>query len=216
MRRVLRFVVPIAAILAATSSAAQAASFTDNFFETDRQAGQFFSADGGDCTGTNLAGTASDAISGQVLDTHNNAMSCDNLTYLITVTGYTNPPDTALNAALTLYVQDNTDPGQNPETIIVQLNDLAADGSPYTITGLSFNVDVTANIDPTDGSLKVYLQVGSKGSGQADFIFNGSVLNATWTDGDAEPNPNSAPEPVTMLLMGGGLAAAGLRRRFAA
>ena len=61
MRRVLRLIVPIAAIVVGTSSAAQAASFTDHFFETDLAAGQFFSGDGGNCTGTNLAGTASDS-----------------------------------------------------------------------------------------------------------------------------------------------------------
>jgi hypothetical protein len=109
-----------------------------------------------------------------------------------------------------LYFYDNNDPGGgNPESVTVTVDLGQTLVTDQTITTNStdttpdqFTFNVLTYV--ADGILNVKLTQGSAGQGQADFFFAKSVLNATWDPGDDE---TPLPEPVTLLLFGGGLGA---------
>jgi hypothetical protein len=132
---------------------------------------------------------------------------CKTLEYTIIISGYSNPPDTGITAEMTLTLRDNDD--TPPETVVINLDSLE---ETHTLNAFPLTITVTSEVQ-ADGSLQVKISVGDQGQGQADFIFDKSVLNASWTDGE-DPDPNSVPEPATLLLTGVGLGVAGLRRRF--
>jgi hypothetical protein len=185
----------IAAVIAVFGSASVArASTIQDIFDPSNVL--FGKQSDGICTGDNTT----DTVSGQ------DATGCFSLLYSIILTGYTNPPDSLVSASLDLYLLDDTDPGNNPETVSITL-DGNLEGQ-YSVANSPFNFDVFASVSP-DGLLNVFLERGTKGSGQADFYFDKGILNAEWRDGET----NTVPEPTTMALMGTGAAMAAYRRR---
>jgi len=200
MKKALQFAL-LSGFVLATASRAGAGTITDVFDPTD----QLFTSGGAACVGTN---GLTDVITGA-----SSTAGCSSLAYLIQLVGYSQPPDTLTSASLELTFRDDTDRGRgNPETVVVTLNNVLQ-GS-FTIANSPFNFDVKTIVKP-NGDLDVLLAVGQQGTGQADFLFEKSVLNAAWTDGDGEIDPQSAspvPEPATMFLMSSGLGTMAYRR----
>jgi len=191
------------AIVSAGSALAAPIPITDVFDPTpDTLFGPQQSS--GACTGTNDPGTATDSVSGQVNG------SCYTLDYTQDISAQFTIPPGLSSASLDLYFYDNTDPGNgNPEsvTVTVDLGQTLVTDQTITTNSTSSNPDqFTFNVLTyvADGILNVKLTQGSAGQGQADFYFAKSVLNATWDPGDDE---TPLPEPVSLLLFGGGIGA---------
>jgi hypothetical protein len=195
MKRVSVLLAAAMVTLLGNASFARATTLTDTFDPTDVLFGKQSESV---CTGDN----ATDSVTGA--DATN---GCFSLVYSILLTGYTDPPDSLVSATLDLYLYDDGDPGHNPETVRITLND-DLEGQ-FSIANSPFNFDVVAQITP-EGTLEVLLERGTQGQGQADFYFDKGVLNAEWDDGT---DVDEVPEPATFLLTGAGLGAAAYRRR---
>ena len=143
--------------------------------------------------------------------------TCKDLTYTHTLLGYNPGTDTLLSAGLDLYFRDNHDPSNtnsngNPESVHIELDnciytacvgDVSLNNNASTVVSYNVFSEVQA-----DGSLGVFLAVGSQGSGQNDFYFEKSILTGEW-DGDVE----LIPEPASLLLFGSGFGLIAARAR---
>lgn len=188
----------VSTFVLATASRGGAATISDVFDPADQLFGK---QSDGVCVGNNVT----DTITGT------DANGCGELSYLIQLVGYNQPPDTLTSATLSLTLYDDKDSGKAPETVIVTLDgDLQG---TFSIANSPFMFNVFANVQP-DGMLTVLLQRGAKGGGQADFYFDKGVLNAEWQEGggiDTSGDP-TVPEPATMFLMSSGLGSMAYRR----
>jgi hypothetical protein len=196
---------------------AHAATITyTSTFNPDPVNGVLFNSSGGACAGSNNEGDDTlDAVSGQ------SGGSCESLDYDHELLGYSNPPDTLVSALLTLYFYDDDDPSintsrGNPESVDITLNpallsQLLLGEMQLTTNGSdTLPYDVFAQVS-SGGVLSVLLKLGQLGSGQNDFIFASSELNAEWEAPDT--TPAQVPEPASMMLFGSSLAAAMARAR---
>jgi hypothetical protein len=143
--------------------------------------------------------------------------TCADLTYGHTLVGYNPGTDTLVSAGLDLYFLDDSDPSNpnsngNPESVHIELDnciytacvgDVALNNGGSTTVSYNVFSEVQA-----DGSLGVFLAVGSQGSGQNDFYFAKSILTGEW-DGDIE----LIPEPASLLLYGSGFGLIAARAR---
>jgi hypothetical protein len=196
--------VAIAALALGTSAQASTITYTSTFDPDD----VLFNNSGGSCSGVNsedplVADTVSGTVSG----------ACSDLSYGHLLVGFSAPPDFLTSATLRLYFADDDDPSNtnssgNPESVDITLNPL---GSPFAIGEVALNNASNTILQYSvfsqilaDGSLSVFLQLGQQGSGQNDFLLDRSELIGVWRD---------VPEPASLMLFGGGLAAAATRIR---
>ena len=217
MKRSVYYLYVVAFATLGLTASAQAATITyTSTFDPDPVNGILFNSAGGTCAGANNEGDDTlDAVGGQ------SGGSCESLDYYHQLLGYVNPPDTLVSALLTLYFSDEDDPSANtsagnPESVSITLDagllselllgevDLTTNGSDT----LPYNVFAHVS---SGGVLSVLLQLGSLGSGQNDFIFARSVLDAEWETADR--TPAQVPEPASILLLGSSVAAVLARGR---
>lgn len=201
MSRYLRQVVLSAlAALALAAPAGASTIYVDTFDPTD----VLFDLSGANCTSTRNPDTTSSG-------------TCTDLAYTHTLVGYNPGTDTLLSAGLDLFFYDDSDPSNpnsqgNPESVHIELDncvftacvgDVSLNNNASTVVSYNVFSEVQA-----DGSLGVFLAVGSQGTGQNDFFFDKSVLTGEW-DSDRQ----FIPEPASLLLFGTGLALIATRAR---
>src|SRR4051794_4346593 len=106
MLKKLSYLIFVVAAVLAPASRAGAATIIQDVFDptTDQLFGKHSTAL---CVGDNTA----DTITGQ------DAAGCYSLSYAIQLPGYSNPPDTLTFAGLVLSFYDDTDPGNNKESV---------------------------------------------------------------------------------------------------
>ena len=208
-------ILTLATLAFASSTYASSLSYTSTFDPTD----VYFSKNGGACTGSNFEDSTPDTVSGQT------ASGCSELDFQHLLDGYVVPGDTLLSATLDLYFHDDSDPSNsrdgNPESVTIVLDQGSLDelqlGEMLLLnsSATTLHYNVFAQLLDTN-LLQVTLGLGQQGFGQNDFYFLRSELTASWSprsDDDAGEASVAVPEPASLLLLGGGIAAAFARRR---
>src|SRR5919112_1685442 len=102
MRRIVPYL--LAATFTTFGAVTSAHASTIGYSSTFDPADVLFNSGGGACAGTNNETNVADTVSGM------SSGACDTLTFSHQLVGYTNPTDTLLNATLSLYFHDDTDP----------------------------------------------------------------------------------------------------------
>lgn len=187
--------------LGAFATPAQATSITDIYDPND----VFFLNGGAACTGTNPTHTAAGDAS--------SATNCASLQFTHFVTPDFNPANhTLIDAMLTLFFRDD-DTGQ-PEsyTLILDsggsINQSVTSGSG-TLSNFSYDVFAQMQLDGT-----LIVNLARAGNPNSDFWFEKSSVSANYSVTQTPPqNTAAVPEPASMLLLGSGIAALGVRMR---
>ena len=186
--------------LGALATPAQATSITDVYDPTDI----FFLNGGAVCTGTNPTHTATGDTS--------SSGNCTSLQFTHFVTPDFNPAShTLIDATLTLFFRDD-DTGQ-PESYTVTLDSgssisQSVTSGPGTLSNFSYDVFAQMQLDGT-----LIVNLTRAGNNNSDFWFEKSLVSANYNVTQQSPNMATAPEPASLLLLGSGLAAAGIKLR---
>lgn len=188
-------------VLASAATPASAASITDLYDPAD----VFFLNGGAACTGVNPGHTAAGDTS--------SSTNCASLQYMHFLTPEFNPATHTLDSALlTLFFRD--DETGIPESYSLSLDGMSAGSQTIasgsgTLSNFSYDVKVQMELD---GALTVNL-VRAGTNPNSDFWFLQSTVDADYSLKTSSAPTVVTPEPASLLLVGGGLAAVGARLR---